>query len=889
MDADWDIQRLQRALTVEIERGFVNLQGNQYRFADFLLLHLRNLPSFVMPMDVSYAKDLVKLYAEYEQLPLPRREKLINDTRQFLYTLRRDQLTATAPEVKATSPKTKNPPATKSEITANHLDAPAANTSPPSYASTAAVKSTTPNLKSPKTLAVTATAKKTSSSVPKPPIASPAVVHSTEPQFIRQPRPLKLEQSLQELAEVSPYLLRKLNALDLYTVKDVLNYFPRDHINYARQVPIESLESGQTVTVIGKVLRFNCFTSPKNQNLTIMELILQDRSGRLKMNRFWTGKRYSNHGWQESQRKQFPKGATVAASGVVKESKYGLTLDGAEFEVLEHAEATIESKTIGRFVPVYPLNEGLSPEALRAVVIRCLPVSQKLVDPLPERFLNDYHLIPLAEAIRQVHYPDDGDQLDAAVWRLSFDKYFYRRLVALYRRQQKKATPFLAHSQHLENLEKILPFKLTNAQQRVIQEIRSDLQSDTPMNRLVQGDVGSGKTIVAVYALLTAIEAGFQTALMAPTEVLAEQHYRKILNWFTQLNLPVELLTGSTRTSKRREILRQLHTGELPLVIGTHALIQDGVNFAQLGLAVIDEQHRFGRDQRLRLLQKGTDPHVLIMTATPIPRTLYLTNSEIEVSIIDELPPGRKAIQTTVLRPAQRKDAYELMRREIGQGHQVYIVFPLVEESEKMDDIKAATQEYTYLQQTVFPNFRIGLLHGQMSSAEKDAAIEAFRAGATQLLVATTVVEVGVDVPNASVMLIEHADRFGLAQLHQLRGRVGRGAAQSYCLLMSNTKSETGMERLEVLAQSQDGFFIAERDFQMRGKGKDEGTEQSGHSGFSIEDRLSDEAARQELFQMARQAAERLMRKDPTLTVFPKLKQEFMSHYERLQGGAIFT
>ncbi|MFN5835158.1 MAG: ATP-dependent DNA helicase RecG, partial [Pseudanabaena sp.] len=356
----------------------------------------------------------------------------------------------------------------------------------------------------------------------------------------------------------------------------------------------------------------------------------------------------------------------------------------------------------------------------------------------------------------------------------------------------------------------ILPFELTNAQKRVVTEIRADLQGQTPMNRLVQGDVGSGKTIVAVYALLTAIEAGYQTALMAPTEVLTEQHYRKIVEWFMQLNLPVEILTGSTKTAKRREILRQLETGELPLVIGTHALIQDGVNFARLGLAVIDEQHRFGRDQRSRLLQKGNDPHVLIMTATPIPRTLYLTNSEIEVSIIDELPPGRKPIQTVLLKPSQRKDAYDLIKREIAQGRQVYIVLPLVEESEKMEDIKAATQEREHLQNVVFPHFQIGLLHGQMTSTEKDEAINTFRRGDTQILVATTVVEVGVDIPNASVMLIEHADRFGLAQLHQLRGRVGRGSSQSYCLLLSSSKSQTAQERLQVLEQSQDGFFIAE-------------------------------------------------------------------------------
>ena len=508
---------------------------------------------------------------------------------------------------------------------------------------------------------------------------------------------------------------------------------------------------------------------------------------------------------------------------------------------------------------------------------------------MPDRFLRDYQMMPLPEAIAQAHYPDTSETLEQAVIRLTFDKYFYRRLVSLYRRQQQKAIQFVPQSQAIAQLEKLLPFELTNAQKRVVAEIRADLQGNTPMNRLVQGDVGSGKTIVAVYALLTAIEAGYQTALMAPTEVLTEQHYRKIVEWFMQLNLPVEILTGSTKTAKRRETLRQLETGELPLVIGTHALIQDGVNFAKLGLAVIDEQHRFGRDQRSRLLQKGDDPHVLIMTATPIPRTLYLTNSEIEVSIIDELPPGRKPIQTVLLKPSQRKDAYELIRREIAQERQVYIVFPLVEESEKMEDIKAATQEREHLQNVVFPHFQIGLLHGQMSSAEKDEAINTFRRGETQILVATTVIEVGVDIPNASVMLIEHADRFGLAQLHQLRGRVGRGAAQSYCLLLSGSKSQTSQERLQVLEQSQDGFFIAERDFQMRGKGKDEGTEQSGHAGFSIEDRLSDEAARQEIFQIARQAAERIIKKDATLENFPLLKAEFELHYQRLQGGAIFT
>ena len=820
-----DINRLQQALSVEAERGFSNLQGKQFLFADFLDVSLREqLPEDWEISDRLQAKTLATQYAQYHDLPLTRRQHLIAETRRLLYEVRRREIAETS-----AAPKTKKP----------------------------------------KTEAIAATK-----------------VDAAEAKAIKK---ISLDTALSQVEGVGSFLAQKFTRLDLHTVRDVLNYYPRDHIDYAHQIAIRDLKDGDTVTVIGTINRFGCFTSPKNPNLTIVEIILRDRTGQIKLSRFWTGKRYSNRGWQESQKKLYPQGSTVAASGVVKQSKFGLTLENYEVEVLEHTQETIQSKTVGRVVPVYPLTEGISPEQIRRLVTQCLPAVAQITDPIPDRFLHDYKMMRLSDAIAQVHYPDTSETLEQAVIRLTFDKYFYRRLVSLYRRHQQKAIHFVPTSQAIAQLEKLLPFELTNAQKRVVAEIRADLQGQTPMNRLVQGDVGSGKTIVAVYALLTAIEAGYQTALMAPTEVLTEQHYRKIVEWFMQLNLPVEILTGSTKTAKRREILRQLATGELPLVIGTHALIQDGVNFARLGLAVIDEQHRFGRDQRSRLLQKGKDPHVLIMTATPIPRTLYLTNSEIEVSIIDELPPGRKPIQTVLLKPSQRKDAYDLIRREIAQERQIYIVLPLVEESEKMEDIKAATQEREHLQNVVFPNFQIGLLHGQMSSAEKDEAINTFRRGETQILVATTVIEVGVDIPNASVMLIEHAERFGLAQLHQLRGRVGRGSAQSYCLLLSGSKSQTSQERLQVLEQSQDGFFIAERDFQMRGKGKDEGTEQSGHAGFSIEDRLPDEAARQEIFQIAREAAERIIKKDATLENFPLLKAEFELHYQRLQGGAIFT
>jgi len=802
-----DILKLQEALQVEVNHGFVNLRGKKFYFADFLSTSLST--GFELATDRERAQELAEKYKHYQSFSLSQRQHLIAETRRFLYEVRRRELVDT--------PTEKQP-------------------------------KTTPIVKSKVNLALDTLLQ--------------------DWQGSRAKRPEKL---------------------GLYTVADVLHFYPKDHVDYAKQISIRELKENETVTVIAEVRRFSCFTSPKNPNLTIMEVLLKDHTGQIKLQRFWTGKRYSSPKWQAQQKQQYPIGATVAASGVVKKSKYGLTLENFDVEILDHRHDRIESERIGRLVPVYPLTEGVSPEQIRKLVVECLSCVHQVNDPLPEKLREKYHLLPLKDALAFIHYPPDREKLDLAIYRLCFDKYFFRRLVALYRQQQQQSTAFVRQGELLEQFDRILPFQLTNAQKRVIQEIRQDLQKNKPMNRLVQGDVGSGKTIVAVYAILAAIENGCQTALMAPTEVLAEQHYRKIVHWFNQLTLPVELLTGSTKTTKRREIIRQLATGELPLVIGTHALIQEGVEFQRLGLVVIDEQHRFGTEQRSKLLQKGKDPHALIMTATPIPRTLYLTNSEIDVSIIDELPPGRKPIQTNLITPGQRRYAYDLIRREVAQGRQCYVVLPLVEESEKLEDVKAATQEWQRLQEDIFPNFRIGLLHGQMSPSEKDQAITDFRDHKTDILVATTVVEVGVDVPNASVMLIEHSDRFGLAQLHQLRGRVGRGADQSYCLLCTDSRSETALERLQVLVSSQDGFYIAERDYEMRGKGKDEGKEQSGHAGFTIDDRVKDPAKRQEIYTISREAAQLVMQKDATLQSFPLLKAAFDYHFQRLQGGAIFT
>ncbi|MEM9136634.1 MAG: ATP-dependent DNA helicase RecG [Cyanobacteria bacterium P01_F01_bin.42] len=705
----------------------------------------------------------------------------------------------------------------------------------------------------------------------------------------RSEKSIQLDQSVTYLSGIGPKNADRLAKLGIYSVRDLLFYYPRDHVDYARQVPIRSLEEGNTVTLIATVKRCTCFSSPRNPKLTIFELVVRDGTGQLKISRFFAGNRFRNRGWQESQKRLYPPGAVVAASGLVKRNKYGLTLDNPEIEVLDHSSSEIESHKIGRVVPIYALSDGVPPDLVRRAVIAALPAAKQLVDPLPTLMLETCQLLGIRAAIEQVHFPEDSERLDQAKRRLIFDEFFYLQLGLLKRRSDQRRTqrtvPLQTHGELVERFKALLPFDFTGAQQRVIQDILQDLTQDTPMNRLVQGDVGAGKTVVAVVALLAAIQSGFQGAMMAPTEVLAEQHYRKLVEWFNQLQLPVELLTGSTKAAKRREIHAQLQTGELPLLVGTHALIQETVKFDRLGLAVIDEQHRFGVQQRALLQQKGHNPHVLTMTATPIPRTLSLTlHGDLDVSQIDELPPGRQAIKTTVLSASDRTHAYELMEREIAQGRQIYIVLPLVEESEKLD-LKSAVEEHGRLQAKVFPNFNVGLLHGRLSSAEKDEVITRFRTHQLHVLVSTTVVEVGVDIPNATVMLIEHAERFGLAQLHQLRGRVGRGAHQSYCLLLNSSKAETARQRLAVLEQSQDGFFISEMDLRFRGPGEVLGKRQSGLPDFALANLMDD----QQSLELARSAAQDLLQEDPTLDQWPLIQSELHTRYERLMGGTILT
>jgi ATP-dependent DNA helicase RecG len=818
---DW--QQLQKALSVEVERGFQNLQGKQYQFGEFFCLTFGSPPPpGTSTGDRRRWRELAEQYATYEALTPSQRQTLVASTRRFLHDLRRS-LEAPSPEPKAIAPQ--------------------------------------------------------------PQVSTPRVTESSR----LRPDQVRLTTPLNQLASMSKNQDRLLQGLGLATVQDMLSYFPRDYLDYARQATIDQLEAGETVTLVGQVVNCTCFTSPKNQNLTIFQLQLRDQTGRIKLSRFYAGKRFAQKGWQESLKRLYPPQTVVAASGLVKSNKYGLTLDNPEIEVLDRNSPSIDSFKVGRVLPVYPLTEGITADLLRKLVLNCQPAIAQLTDPLPPSLRQQYELIDLPTAIAQIHFPDNTEQLTQARRRLVFDEFFYLQLGFLQRRYQQKSQQnsaiFSPSGELLEKFSDLLPFRLTQAQQRVVNEILQDLNNPSPMNRLVQGDVGSGKTVVGVFAILAALQSGYQAALMAPTEVLAEQHYQKLVGWFNLLYLPVELLTGSTKMSKRRQIHAQLESGELPLLVGTHALIQDPVNFQRLGLVVIDEQHRFGVHQRAKLLAKGNAPHVLSMTATPIPRTLALTlHGDLEVSQIDELPPGRQPIQTTVITAKDRPQMFDLIRREVAQGRQAYIIFPAIEESEKLD-IKAAVEEHQQLSEKIFPDFEIGLLHGRLKSAEKDAALTAFREQKTQIIVSTTVIEVGVDVPNATVMVIENAERFGLSQLHQLRGRVGRGSHQSHCLLVTNSKSPDARQRLGVLEQSQDGFFIAEMDLRLRGPGEVFGTKQSGLPDFALASLVED----QEVLLLARQAAEAMIKDDPNLINFPDLQAELTTRYQRLIGSEMLT
>ncbi|MGA9378519.1 MAG: ATP-dependent DNA helicase RecG [Phormidium sp.] len=662
---------------------------------------------------------------------------------------------------------------------------------------------------------------------------------------------------------------KKLAQLGLNTIVNLLYYFPREYLSF-RRTRISEARTGEYVTIAGKIVNHVIFDCRKKPKLTLQKWIVRDKTGKISCTQFHHHSYYRSHKWRVEQYELYSPGTLVLVTGKVKQDSYGLTINNPSIKVVSLADAKASTNSI---TPIYRLTKGVTNELIQHCTRIAIAHTQGWLDPLPTKLRFRFELVDLVTALAQIHFPPNNDSLEKARRRLAFDEFFYLQLGLLQRRyslQQQPAYPLIATRKLLNQFYQKLPFTLTQAQQRVINEILSDMEQLLPMNRLVQGDVGAGKTVVAAVAMLAAIQSGYQVALMAPTEVLAQQHFGKISAWIEPLGISLALLTGSTSNLKRRSILQELESGKLSLLVGTHALIQDTVHFNQLGLVVIDEQHRFGVEQRIKLSQKGITPHLLTMTATPIPRTLALTlHGDLDVSQIDELPPGRQPIETKLLTERTRDKAYRLIDREVERGRQAYIILPLVEASAKLD-LKAAIDEYQHLSENVFPNYKVGLLHGRMNSAQKETALTRFLNHQTQILVSTTVVEVGVDVPNASVMLIEHAERFGLSQLHQLRGRVGRGSHKSYCLLVSNSKSEDAKTRLKVMETCQDGFFLAQMDLRLRGPGQVLGTKQAGLPNFALADLSKDQV----LLEQAREAALLAIGKDPTLKRWPELLQE---------------
>jgi ATP-dependent DNA helicase RecG len=700
-----------------------------------------------------------------------------------------------------------------------------------------------------------------------------------------------LQTPLQYLKGVGPKRAADLQRVGLVTIEDLLYRFPLRYEDRGHLQPIASLKPGQQVAIAGRI-QSSAVRTTRRPGFKIFEALIGDASGSIVA--VWMN--------QSFLKDILRRDVQVVLFGAV-EARAGLQLINPEYEVIGsetdgdgEADADAAQTThTGRIVPVYEKAGAMTPKLQRQLVFDVLArMPADLADPFPEEVRQRLKLPDRRTALMAAHFPPldtPADHLNAfrtpAQVRLIFEEFFLFQLGLMLRKRaairESKPRTIAVNDRIRESARRILPFKLTDGQRSSLKEIVEDMQRATPMNRLLQGDVGAGKTIVALLAALVAMENGLQVAFMAPTEILAEQHFLSLRKLLETSRFKVELITGATTGLKRRDLIARLAAGDIDLVVGTHALVQGTVNFRSLGLAIIDEQHRFGVVQRATLRSKGLMPDVLVMTATPIPRTLALTvYGDLDMSVIRDMPPGRRAIQTTVKPESRREDIYQMVKTQLDEGRQAYVVYPLIEESEKID-LRAATEMADTLAQDVFPEFRVALLHGKMKQDAKDRVMRAFAAGEIHVLVSTTVIEVGIDVPNASVMLIEHAERFGLSQLHQLRGRVGRGAHQSYCVLLYQYPiSQQGKARLQALADTTDGFEIAERDLQLRGPGDFFGTRQSGLPTLRTGDLLRDHS----LMEQARDEAARFLdRHTLTAPLMEHMKAAWPSRFGLMDVG----
>lgn len=691
---------------------------------------------------------------------------------------------------------------------------------------------------------------------------------------------------------VGPKVGHALNRLGIYTASDLLFYFPRKHVDYSNRTLIKNLKIDINTTIFGYVKSTSAFMT--KSNLSVLKVKIADESGSLDLSFFYAK---ANRHMLERYKAQFPTGAGIMASGTVKLNSFDgrLTLDKPSYSImagdfLESAETSNSNLNLGRIVPIYPLSENLSIKTLRRAIFNAITMyKEKIPTVLPAYLIKKYDLLEKKDAVEQIHFPQSMELLEKARFSLVFEELFIIQLKLARLREDNRnnnnAIPLKIKEKGLvKKFIKNLPFELTNAQNNAIQDILKDLNSTEPMQRLLQGDVGSGKTVVATIMLLAAVENGYQGTIMAPTEILAQQHYNNLVQWLTPFGLGVGLFLGSNSKKIRTKIETDLKNGQTHIAVGTHALIQENVAFDNLGAIVIDEQHRFGVKQRTKLKNKAQSPQMLTMTATPIPRTLALTvHGDLDLTIIDELPKGRKPIKTALITQSGHKYAYELIKDEVEQGRQAYVVYPLIDESETLS-AKAATIEAENLRTNIYPQFKIGLLHGKLKNDEKEQIMADFKNKKYDILVSTTVVEVGVDVPNATVMLIENAERFGLSQLHQLRGRVGRSDLQSYCIISTATKSQETRERLQIMEQTNDGFVIAEKDLQIRGPGEFLGVRQSGLPDLIISDLVKDA----KILEMARNEAIEFVKcyeLDNFLTLKNATSLNLISNFDLVNAG----